>query len=83
MSTNTPRTRAATTGSREQARKREEEGRLKPGSRRRLPAQSQDADLPPQHEPGSHDGEKVSEQGDATGAPHPAAKGRDAPVDVR
>jgi hypothetical protein len=83
MSTNTPRTRAATTGSREQARKQEEEGRLKPGSRRRLPAQAQDADLPPSDESGSHDGEKVNEQGDATGAPHPAAKGRDAPVDVR
>lgn len=83
MSTNMPRTSAATTGNREQARKLEEEGRLRPGARRRRPAQAQDADLPRPHAPGSHDGEKVGERGDAASAPHPAAKGRDAPVDVR
>ncbi|RDI26269.1 hypothetical protein [Pseudacidovorax intermedius] len=75
------RKQGPTTGGREQTRKLEEEGRLAPGGRRRQPAQSQDANLPRPHDPGCHDGEKVPH--DREPGAHPAARGRDAPVDVR
>jgi hypothetical protein len=69
--------------SREQMRIAEEEGKLPPGKKRRLPAEAQDSTLREDaFSTGHHDAEKVP--GDAGGgAPDPAARGRDAPVDLR
>lgn len=69
---------------REQMRKAEEEGRLPKGARRRLPAEAQDASLKEDEAcAAAHpDAEKVpTDRGE--GPPDPAARGRDAPVDIR
>jgi|GEM_PF-1967165 len=70
---------------REQMRKAEEEGRLAKGRKRRQSAQSQDASLKEDEacEVVKHpDAEKVKKDREP-GPPDPAARGRDAPVDVR
>ena len=67
---------------REQVRKHEEQGHLPPDGRRRQPADAQDASLTRPSRPGAPDAEKVDTDHEP-GPPDPAARGRDAPVDVR
>lgn len=67
---------------REQARKHEEQGHLAPDGKRRQSAQSQDATLKRPRRRGAPDGEKVPSDRES-GPPDPAARGRDAPVDLR
>ena len=73
---------------REVSRKKEEEGRLPPDGQRRKAAQSQDAAHKrperPQREEAldPKDAQKVPEHREP-GPADPAARGRDAPVDVR
>lgn len=73
---------------REVSRKKEEEGRLPPDGQRRKAAQAQDAALKcpdrPEREKAldPKDAQKVPEHREP-GAADPAARGRDAPVDVR
>lgn len=70
---------------REQMRKAEEEGRRLPRRGRRQPADAQDASLD-EGEPcseGKPDAERVPTDRKKDDAADPAARGRDAPVDVR
>lgn len=70
---------------RELSRKKEEEGRLPPDGKRRKAAQAQDAALKPPHRKDAldpKDAQKVPEHREP-GPAAPAARGRDAPVDVR
>jgi hypothetical protein len=70
---------------REQMRKAEEEGRRLPQRGRRQPADAQDASLDEGEacEEGKSDAEPVSTDQKNKGGSDPAARGRDAPVDVR
>ncbi|RZL62855.1 MAG: hypothetical protein EOP81_14925 [Variovorax sp.] len=79
-------TQPSTASAREQRRIREEEGLLPPGATRRKAAEAQDAsfhadDAPV--DPGRSDAEKVATDRNKDGPSDPAARGRDAPVDVR
>ena len=75
---------ADTPSCREQLRIAEEEGRYLPQRGRRKPAEAQDATLGEDDAcaPERADGHPVPEKTDEPQAPDPAARGRDAPVDV-
>ena len=75
--------RPSEASSREQMRIAQEEGTLLPGQRRKQPAASQDCSLTEDVLATGHpDAEKVAPT-DGDGPADPAARGRDAPVDVR
>ncbi len=84
----TPTAAASKEQGREVSRKKEEEGRLPPDGQRRKAAQAQDAAL---KRPDRSEREETLDPKDAQkvpdhhepGAADPAARGRDAPVDVR
>ena len=84
----TPSAAASAEQGREVSRKKEEEGRLPPDGKRRKAAQAQDAALKRPEHPAQEealdpkDAQKVPEHREP-GPADPAARGRDAPVDVR
>lgn len=78
------KTTPSTASAREQRRIEEEEGRLSTGQKRRKAAEAQDASLHADDapvDPARSDAGKVAEDRDHPS--DPAARGRDAPVDVR
>lgn len=81
--TNDPKT---TPSCREQMRIAEEEGRWLPKRGRRQPAEAQDASLDEGEDacaPGESDAAPVATERGKDNVADPAARGRDAPVDVR
>lgn len=79
-------TTPSTTSAREQRRIKEEEGQLPADQPRRKAAEAQDASLHGDDapvDPKRSDAEKVATDRDKDGPSDPAARGRDAPVDVR